>query len=69
MQKFKNQKIKILNNIEDLEKNVKSDITISAIPGIAGLNPTIKMAAVSKKILIANKESIICGWELIKKKL
>ena len=69
LQKFKNQKIKILNNIEDLEKNVKSDITISAIPGIAGLNPTIKMAAVSKKILIENKESIICGWELIKKKI
>ena len=44
---------------------VKSNITISSIPGIAGLLPTISMMKFSKKILIANKESIICGWHLI----
>ena len=48
--------------------NIKnSDITIAAIPGIAGLSPTIKLLKKSKKILIANKESVICGWNLIKK--
>ncbi len=45
----------------------KSDISILAIPGIAGLEPTLKCIQVSKKILIANKESIICGWNIINK--
>ena len=66
-QKFKNNKIKILNNFNSLKLKKKSDITISAIPGIAGLQPTIAMIKLSKKVLIANKESIICGWNLIKK--
>ncbi len=66
--KFKRKKIKIIKNFED-KKNYfkKSDITVAAIPGIAGLNPTIQLIKKSKKILIANKESIICGWNLIKK--
>ena len=55
----------ILKNF-DFKKIKKSDLTISAIPGIAGLYPTLKMIKSSKKILIANKESIICGWPLIK---
>ena len=61
------KKTKILNDF-DLKKIIKSDITISAIPGISGLRPTLSIIKFSKKILIANKESIICGWELIKKK-
>ena len=61
--KFKNTKI--LNNFA-FKKIKKSDFTISAIPGITGLHPTLKMIKSSKKILIANKESIICGWKLIK---
>ena len=46
---------------------LKIDITIAAIPGLAGLKPTLFMITKSKKLLIANKESIICGWNLIKK--
>ena len=65
--KFKNKKTKILNNFKFKSLKKKSDITISAIPGIAGLSPTLKMIKQSKKILIANKESIICGWELLKR--
>ena len=53
--------LKILN----LKK--KNDLSILAIPGLAGLQPTITMIKLSKKILIANKESIICGWNIIKK--
>ncbi len=66
--KFKKKNVKIINKLED-QKNYfkKSDITIAAIPGIAGLKPTIELIKNSKKILIANKESIICGWNLIKK--
>ena len=66
LKKFKNNKIKIVNNFNDLNlKNIKIDITISAIVGIAGLEPTIKFTSHSKKLLIANKETIICGWHLI----
>ena len=66
--KYIKKKIKILNNFNDIDYNkVKFDITISSIVGIAGLYPTVKFINISKKVLIANKESIICGWHLIKK--
>ena len=63
--KFKKNKVKILNSYNFVNKKVRSDITIAAIPGIAGLEPTISLIESSKKILIANKESVICGWSLI----
>ena len=54
--------VKILNSFEYQNfKFKKSDISILAIPGIAGLEPSLKAIRVSKKILIANKESVICG--------
>ena len=64
----KSKKIIILNNIINLEKYIKKiDITVSAIPGIAGLVPTLAFIKISKTVLLANKESIVCGWKLIKK--
>ena len=42
---------------------------MSSITGIQGLKPTIDIIKYSKKIAIANKESIICGWDLIEKNL
>ena len=58
----------ILNNLDNLHRYIKKvDITISAIPGIDGLKPTLTFVRLSKKILLANKESIVCGWELIKR--
>ena len=66
--RFKKKKIKIFNNFSDLNlTKLRFDITISAIVGIAGLEPTIKIAHHSKKILLANKETIICGWHLLDK--
>ena len=64
--KFKNKRTKILNNFSKVNLKKKTDVSISAIPGFSGLNPTILLTKLSKKILIANKESIICGWNLIK---
>ncbi len=60
-----------INLIDDfiLLKKIKFDITVAAISGIAGLLPTINIIKFSKKILIANKESIICGWKFILKEL
>ena len=66
--KFKNKKVKILNDYDNINSNISSCITISAIPGLAGLEPILKSMKFSKKILLANKEAIICGWDLIKKK-
>ena len=63
--KFKFSKTKIINNLK-IKKFKTSQISIMAIPGIAGLNPTLTMVKKSKKILLANKESIVCGWKLIK---
>ena len=61
-------KIIIISDLNSLKK-VKFDITIAAISGIAGLLPTLNIIKFSKKILIANKESIICGWKFINKEL
>ena len=65
--KFKKNKVKIISP-NNIKKNIKinSDITVAAISGIAGLYPTIEMIKKSKKVLIANKEAIICGWNIIK---
>ena len=65
--KFKSNNTIILKKLNSKKLKKKSDITILAIPGISGLDPTISMIKKSKKVLIANKESIICGWNLIKK--
>jgi len=61
-------KIIIINDL-NLLKKIKFDITIAGISGIAGLLPTLNIIKFSKKILIANKESIICGWKFIYKEL
>jgi len=41
------------------------DIAVAAIAGFAGLASTIAAAKYSKKLCIANKESIVCAWNLI----
>lgn len=64
----KKNKIQFLDDLKSLKK-IKFDITVSAIAGIAGLIPTLDIIKFSKKILIANKESIICGWKFILKEL
>ena len=63
-----NNKILIINDLKLLKK-IKFDITVSAISGIAGLLPTLNIIKFSKRILIANKESVICGWKFIIKEL
>ena len=42
---------------------------MSSIVGLDGFRANIKIIKYTKKIAIANKESIICGWNLIKKEL
>ena len=66
--KFKKKKVKILNNYDKINFKFNSNLTVSAIPGIAGLEPILNFLKFSDKILLANKEAIICGWDLIRKK-
>ena len=69
--KYKNSKIKIFNSYKNLNYilNKRIDYTMSSISGLTGLEPTLKIIKKTKIIAIANKESIICGWDLIKKEL
>jgi len=68
---FKEKKINAYNSINDflIKKNKKAYITINAISGIEGLEPSINIIKNTKNLAIANKESIICGWKFIKKEL
>ena len=67
----KNKTIKIFNNFEIFKKiiNKKLDYVMSSIVGIDGLKPTFNIIKFTKKIAIANKESLICAWPLIQKEL
>ena len=69
--KLKNKKINIYNDFDSFNKKFKSkvDYTMCAISGLAGLKPTLASIKFSKKIAIANKESLICAWNLIQKKI
>ncbi len=74
-QKFKKQNknlnLNIYKNFKNFKKifNKKIDYTMSSIVGIEGLEPTINIIKHTKMIAIANKESIICAWNLIDKEL
>ncbi len=70
----KNNKYKNINIYKDFGcfKKVfkkKIDYTMSSIIGIDGLRPTLEIIKYTKVIAIANKESIICGWDLLNKEL
>ena len=72
--KFKKKnkkKVKVFNNYNFLKKIFKKkiDYTMSGISGLHGLNPTLNIIPHTKTIAIANKESIICGWNLIQSKI
>ena len=70
--KIINKDIKLFNNFlsfNKINKKKKIDYTMSAITGFHGLKPTLDIIKFTKVIAIANKESIICGWNLIKKNL
>ena len=71
LRKKKIKNIRIFNNFDSFNNIFKKklDYAMSSISGIYGLEPTIKIIKHTKKIAIANKEAIICGWHLIKKDL
>ncbi len=71
LKKKKNKEINIYNSYSCFNKifKTKIDYVMSSISGIDGLYPTIKIIKHTNKIAIANKESIICAWNLIQNEL
>ena len=70
--KYRKLNINFYNSFSNLDKILnKKKIFYSMISliGLDGLNPTLKLIKYSKNIAIVNKESLICGWNLIKKEL
>jgi len=71
-EKLKDKKINIYNSLSMLNKilnNNKIYYSMVAIVGLDGLSPCLNVIKYSKNVAIANKESLICGWALIKKSL
>ena len=67
-----NKNINVFNNYDSFQEifnNKKIDYSINAISGFEGLKPTLQIIKFTKVVAIANKESIICGWNLINKNL
>ncbi len=66
---LKKTKIKVFSGDIPLSSIIseKLDFTMSAIVGLAGLQPTVDAIKVSKRVALANKETIICGWHILKK--
>ena len=71
LRKFNEKNIKVYHSIDEVLKNnkKKSYLTINAISGIEGLEPSLKIIKYTKNFAIANKESIVCGWSFLKKKI
>tara|TARA_Y100000590_G_C15706899_1_gene1008956 strand:- start:404 stop:1564 length:1161 start_codon:yes stop_codon:yes gene_type:complete len=67
--KLKKNKTKVFSGSTPIDKIIskKIDYTMCAIVGIAGLKSTVEASKCSRKIAIANKESIICGWNILTK--
>ena len=69
--KTKKKNIKIFNSFNNIKKILNNKIyyTMSSIVGIEGLDPTFRIIKHTRNIAIANKETIVCGWSIIKKEL
>jgi 1-deoxy-D-xylulose-5-phosphate reductoisomerase len=70
--KYKSLKINFYNSFDILNKLFKKNevyYSMQSIVGIDGLKPTLDLIKLSKKIAIVNKESLVCGWNLINKEL
>jgi len=66
---LKKRTTKVFSGNLSLTKIVKQkvDYTMSAIVGLAGLQPTVDAVKISKTVALANKETIICGWHILSK--
>lgn len=52
-----------------LAQKADYDIMINAVVGFRGLKPTLEAIARNKDLALANKESLVCGGEVVRKAL
>ena len=64
-------KVNIYNDFKSFNKIFKKkiDYSMCSISGLEGLRPTLEIIKYTKLIAIANKEAIICGWNIIDREL
>jgi 1-deoxy-D-xylulose-5-phosphate reductoisomerase len=70
--KYKKLNINFHNSFSVIDKLFKKKeifYSMISILGLDGLAPSLKLIEYSKTIGIVNKESLVCGWTLVKKKL
>lgn len=53
----------------DLAADPQVDVVVLAISGIAALKPLLSALKAGKRVAIANKESLVCGGDLVKEAL
>lgn len=51
--------------IDQVASSEETDTVVGAIVGAAGISSTFKAAEAGKKLLLANKESVVCGGRLL----
>ena len=69
-QKFKKTNIEFFNKFDQIDKIFKRKniyYSMISIAGIDGLKPTLQLSKYSHNLAVVNKESLICGWNLIQK--
>ena len=57
------------NQMADLVEQAEYDVLVNAVVGFRGLLPTLKAIERQKDVALANKESLVCGGELVKEAL
>ncbi len=55
--------------VNELPMTADCDTVLDALVGIAGLMPLLSAIRADKKIALANKESLVCGGEIVKAEL
>lgn len=55
--------------MRDLIENLDFDVLVNAAVGFRGLEPTLKALEKDRDVALANKESLVCGGELVKQAL
>ena len=66
---LKKRNIRVFTGDVPINTIIKSkvDYSMSSIVGLAGLQPTIDVIKISKTVALANKETIICSWNILSK--
>ena len=67
-QRVRDLPVKVLSGLEGVSycaAEAKGEITLNAVVGMAGLNPTIDAINAGKTIALANKETLVAGGKLV----